>query len=384
MAFLLSPIAKGLKNGSVEIHTCLVKAKDVFPHVNQIPSSQKPHFEGTVDNFLASKGENVEKFRNQMFNKVKLCTCRKPVAFSLPNCNGCGLDLTNTPISFSPNIFSSFAYGIQKGAFPFTISMRAMDKESIVIDDLLALTATHFNVIPTNQYLSDWRYLCRKPKEGLQLIDSLFDKAWVVLRDQFLSNSEWRNKIISPETKLDINDFKNHLACGCNYPPSQYQLHLQFMLPPFLPQHWLLFLKGLHFTYERFFPVEYIRAVLQLNIPYDVKEDTKIEDIIYFYDQKGVSYQKIWQYSYEQYSASHKRFSNWNPQDFGGILIGDNFCTISDNKASINDEQFDLKAIQNSDKMILQNYGRPYNESGKPTGGYYSFPRDQPMDQQFS
>lgn len=42
----------------------------------------------------------------------------------------------------------------------------------------------------------------------------------------------------------------------------------------------------MHFTYERFFPLEYIKAVLSLNIRYPggVDELTKIEDIIAFYD----------------------------------------------------------------------------------------------------
>lgn len=42
----------------------------------------------------------------------------------------------------------------------------------------------------------------------------------------------------------------------------------------------------MHFTYERFFPIEYIRAVLSLNIRYPggVDELTKIEDVIAFYN----------------------------------------------------------------------------------------------------
>lgn len=56
------------------------------------------------------------------------------------------------------------------------------------------------------------------------------------------------------------------------------------MLPPFTPYHWYLYLNDGHFTKERFFPIEYIRQVLALNIPYDVHETTPIEDIIAFYD----------------------------------------------------------------------------------------------------
>lgn len=52
------------------------------------------------------------------------------------------------------------------------------------------------------------------------------------------------------------------------------------MLPPFLPYHYRLYLDGLHFTHERFFPVEYLKKVLELNEVYPVKDDTPIEDII--------------------------------------------------------------------------------------------------------
>jgi len=378
----LSSISNVLSNGASELLTVLVNPKNKFPHVPQIKSDQSAHFPGTAQDFLASKGES---FSRQMNNKVRVCTCGKPVAFTLPNCNGCGLDLTKTPITTSTNIFSSFVYGVQKGAFPYTISMRGQDENVLVFDDLLALTPAHLNVIPTNQYVPDWRYLCNNPREGLKLIDSLYYSAWKVLQEQYLSNKEWRSKIIKGSDNLKDEEFLNHLACGCNYPPSQYQLHLQFMLPPFLPQHWLLYLKDLHFTYERFFPVEYIRAVLCLNIKYKVVEDTKIEDIIAFYNSKGVNYQQIWRDCYDKYAESHKLLSNWSPEDFDGIFIGDSLYAIKENNTAVLvDGPADSKAIQAQDKLILQNYGRPYNDAGKPTGGYYSFARDTLMPEPFN
>jgi len=317
-----------------------------------------------------------------MNNKVRVCSCGKPVAFTLANCNGCGLDLTKTPITTSTNIFSSFIYGIQKGSFPYTISMRGMDQETIVFDDLLSLTPAHLNVIPANVYVSDWRYLCKKPKEGLKLIDSMFEKAWKVMQEQFLSNKEWKTKILGKSATLSDDELKYHLCCGCNYPPSQYQLHLQFMLPPFLPNHWMMFLKDLHFTYERFFPIEYIRSVLSLNIPLNVEEETKIEDVIAFYNGKGVNYQQIWRDCYTRYAESHKTLSNWSPDDFEGIIVADTFCSIKENIV-IPEGPADLKTIQNLDKLVLQNYGRPYNEAGKPTGGYYEYSKDEPLFEPF-
>ena len=45
------------------------------------------------------------------------------------------------------------------------------------------------------------------------------------------------------------------MIVGLNFPPSQYQLHLQFMLPPLMPFHWKLYKEGVHFTPGRFFPL---------------------------------------------------------------------------------------------------------------------------------
>ncbi len=52
------------------------------------------------------------------------------------------------------------------GNFPYTISMRYEDESVLVFDDLLSLTPAHLNVIPTNQYIPDWRYLCNNPRLG--------------------------------------------------------------------------------------------------------------------------------------------------------------------------------------------------------------------------
>jgi hypothetical protein len=54
------------------------------------------------------------------------------------------------------------------------------------------------------------------------------------------------------------DELKGHVCAGLNYPPSQYQLHVQFILPPLLPFHYHLYQRGTHFTHKRFFPVEYV------------------------------------------------------------------------------------------------------------------------------
>jgi hypothetical protein len=40
---------------------------------------------------------------------------------------------------------------------------------------------------------------------------------------------------------IDSGELRTHVIAGLNFPPSQYQLHLQYLLPPLLPFHVGLF-----------------------------------------------------------------------------------------------------------------------------------------------
>ena len=59
-------------------------------------------------------------------------------------------------MTYSHNIFMGFIYGVQKGPFPFTISIRLQTPDMLAFDDLLALCPCHLNIIPTTAYISDW------------------------------------------------------------------------------------------------------------------------------------------------------------------------------------------------------------------------------------
>ena len=76
-----------------------------------------------------------------------------------------GYDLTSTEISHTNNIFTSFIYGIARGPFPFTISLRSQSENILVFDDLLSLSPCHVNVIPSDVYLRDSRALFCRPVE---------------------------------------------------------------------------------------------------------------------------------------------------------------------------------------------------------------------------
>ena len=49
---------------------------------------------------------------------------------------------------------------------------------------------------------------------------------------------------------------------GMNVPPSQFQLHLQYMLPPLLPNQMQMYRYGNHYGKYRFFPLAYLLAAL--------------------------------------------------------------------------------------------------------------------------
>lgn len=218
----------------------LAQASDNFPHIPYTAEAISPGFNGDYDEFraqvLARTPELDQLLQMQTKNRVKRCPqCNKPNAFTLSHCNACGYNLTAVEISFTNNIFTGFIYGIARGPFPFTISLRSQTPEVMVFDDLLALSPCHLNTIPCNCYIPDVRTLFSQPKAGLQLVQTLFDAAWGVASEQFIGNAAWRAKMYAGDVTPE--SLRPHVIAGFNFPPSQYQLHLQFMLPPLTPFH---------------------------------------------------------------------------------------------------------------------------------------------------
>jgi hypothetical protein len=67
-------------DGAFNLKVYFAGAEDVYPHVDQIPSKPDPEVQGTPDDFLAQKGEEAEKYRYQMKNKVgdNFCVTHRP------------------------------------------------------------------------------------------------------------------------------------------------------------------------------------------------------------------------------------------------------------------------------------------------------------------
>jgi len=128
------------------------------------------------------------------------------------------------------------------------------------------------------------------------------------------------------------------VIAGCNFPPSQFQLHIQYFLPPFLPFQYRMYLEGQHLTHERFFPLEYITAVLALNDPVsgrlgsshigrgsgvhgsfevhishaqmEVDMNTDMHAIIKRFNDR-VDYNAMHAACYERAGVSHQHLANW-------------------------------------------------------------------------
>ena len=326
----------------------------------------------------ASKDEKTQKM---MQNKVKKCSqCSKPNGFTLSDCNGCGFSLLETPISFTPNIFTSFLFGIQSGPFPFSISVRHETDDCLIFDDLLALSPLHFNAIPAKDHIPDWRYLLRRPKEGLELLLSLFAACRSVAKSQFLSNPDFCAKHFRDGVFDDSKDF----LCGFNYPPSQYQLHIQFMAPILLPYQRYLYERGVHFTPGRFFSIDYVMKCLEIAAakelpPSLLQEDTPIADIISYFDG---THQHVYNgnETIERAGVLLQKYACWKKEDFlyeaKAIDDGKKFILTPNDATDVTTETCDSAKIQQmvaEDKALLQNYGKCDTASDKMSLCYYKY-----------
>lgn len=101
---------------------------------------------------------------------------------------------------------------------------------------------------------------------------------------------------------------------------------MQFMIPPFLPFQMLACTKKVHFTFGRFFPFEYVRAVLKCPEQFEWKEHSAIEELFGFYKARfGVDYEAIHAECYQRYMQSNAALANWSPAGFEGVVVGSEF-----------------------------------------------------------
>jgi len=356
-----------------------------FSYVNRPAEHTDPKYDGTIAEFLKEKsgefrGQFRKMLREQLQNKVRLCpACDKSNAYTLLECNACNYSLRKVDITFTDNIFTGFIFGIAKTSFPLIISMRYQDRKVMVIDDLLQVTPVHLDCIYSEMYLSDLRCLFVNPREALAVLQNMFNKVWEVIQEQFLENKPFREKMLPRSIGLSKADMRKHLACGLNFPPSQYQLHLQVMLPPFMPFHWQMYRDGKHFTMWRFFPFEYLRDTLKALRGRPIRSAPSM-DIFELVDvirsKTGIRYEDVYAHCYNRYGESHKQLASWRSEDFEQVIV-DGTSILGMEDMSLYKSQ-DVAAARKHDTRMLQNYGRPY-VNGAPSGTFYKYPKNPPL-----
>jgi len=211
---------------------------------------------------------------------------------------------------------------------------------------------------------------------GATLLEGMDNAAWKACLEQFVGHSEWTELVNVADPEMNL---RQHVMKGMNYPPSQFQLHLQYIVPPMTPFNTYMMRKRKHYTYGRFFPLEYVMLCLE----YEKKDphpskwaevaDTAIDDVIEYYNKKGVRYSDVHREALERYEASDSLLAKWPSVAFGACVLDG---TTVVRTTPINSDELETAAkIQAADKDILQNYGRPYKD-GKPSGTYYSFAKE--------
>lgn len=349
--------------------------------LSSYPTVARPEINvaAAIDGTIDTVAKEFPELEPCLYNSVKVCqNCGKPCAFTLTSCNACGSSLEGVPIGKSENVFSAFLLGVKlanKG-FPYTISLRRETEEVLIFDDMLQLAPCHFNGISRKYYIPDWRFLLTAPKLGLELLQLLESELWEATQP-FVKDSAFRKALYRGDVSDDF--IKENIIASFNFPPSQFQLHVQWIVPPLMPfQHFMAETRN-HFHEGRAFPMHYVKRVLELDMPYDVKKNTPIEDIVEYYNGKGVKYSEIWLEWYNKLGlGSTLACQNWDASNFSYVVQDGkayNFSVV-DAQVKLGDEVPDVspKDVQVKDKAALQNYGRPYTEAGKPSGTYIQKP----------
>ncbi|ORC87582.1 uncharacterized protein TM35_000211880 [Trypanosoma theileri] len=356
----------------------------VYKTVRNRISATRPAQFGTVQEFCSK--HNEKRTRQMLFNSVKMCPkCGKPCAVTLSSCNRCNASLGNVGVSETPNLFSAFILGIENsGTFPLKISIRHETESILVFDDPLALSPAHFCAIPTTDFIPDWRYLLYKPKRGLELVKSLVNACHKVLREQFLESKEWKMSVLQG-AEIDTNQ---DILMGFNYPPSQNQLHVQYITPPLMPHQYNMHCRGQHFTFNRFFPISYVEqclgALIEKSDPLEVDNsflDLSIDDLVAKLDKDcGISYKDEHSMFFSRVYKLQEKLGRWTTENFEGVYQIPNNADDKKGKLlfkPLQGESFyvDEPLAIGEEKKKLQNYGRDYDENGNPSGGFYAFPK---------
>jgi hypothetical protein len=333
--------------------------------------------EHTIDGTIADVYEKYPELEECLFNDVKMCSCGKPCAYTLEYCNACGKKLPDE-VSKSENVFSAFLFGVKLAArgFPYKISLRRETEDVLIFDDMLQLSPCHLNGIPKKYYIPDWRFLLPCPQQSLELLEKMEAELWEATKP-FLADPAWRKAMYKGDVKDE--DVRRNVICSFNFPPSQFQMHIQWIVPPLMPFHHYMAVAHHHFHEGRAFPLTYVKKCLALNKPYEVTKATKIETIMEHFAGLGVDYTSEWTQWYEKICLdASEELQNWSHNDFDYVIEDEKAYkfTVEDMVVKLGEVVPDVEPgkTQARDMNLLRNYGRPYNSDGKPAGTYIQKP----------
>lgn len=355
------------------------------PHLG----TDTPRVASSLQDYASSLPPALQRLgRAILYNPVKVCpVCHKPNGHTLQQCNKCRSSLTSVQLSETPNLFTSFVLGLaSSGRLPLRVSLRHEDAATMVFDDPLSLAPLHFCAVPTRTVIPDWRFLTVTPAEGRRVHRDLLEACHDAARRDFFDDAAWCTSLLRDGAAVD---WQWHMVAGYNYPPSQNQLHVQYMSPALMPHQHMLFQRGVHFTHLRFFPVDYVAACLErleatgtccthadLQLP--------IEEFVAQLERMcGVSYRDVHAAFLEKVAASYALWANWQPEHFEGEYVCDDAEGGAEGRAVFHPfspsaeaavEVVSEQAAFERERKSLENYGVAVNAVDRSVG-YYSCAR---------
>eukprot|EP00435_Cladocopium_sp_Y103_P021244 s4468_g5.t1 len=338
-----------------------------FPAIASNSEQLTAPVNGTLDSLAQSNAE----LSRYLYNDVKVCVkCGRPCANTQKACQACGTSLADVPVTQTENVMMGFIFGVERTLkLPLMISLRRTEPDRgqtnnvIVFDDLLAMSSCHLNALLTSHYCQDWRWLLRDPVTARGLLDEMVHEAWQATLS-FWANERWRKFVyregVTPEMVAYAVDC---FAIDAISPSDALAWLVQLLRKLF---------DGLHAQRGRWFPLEYVSKILDVLVTegntFDVKSDTSVDEIIQYFNKRGVYYEEVWAERYQTYCKSYS-LSNWQAEDFKYVVFQGK--ALPDGRICVGEKlEIDPVSLHHEDKLLLQNYGRRM-ENDRPGGTYY-------------
>ena len=196
--------------------------------------------------------------------------------------------------------------------------------------------------------------------------------AWAAVEAQFLADDAWMAGVYGTPRPSD-ETLRRAVVAGLNAPPSQYQLHLQYLLPPLLPRQLQLYRAGNHFTKDRFLPLDWVLAALDALAAKGVAFDEDL-DGAELIAPSGPS--RAWRASttggWRCSTASRRRSRLGRCGARLAYAVRDEDMRVLDLASGAAATGVDANELANADKGALGGYDRD-------GAVYYSFPRAAPL-----